>query len=805
MLKRGDLSGQVRELVALKDSDLIYRACSVSYAQALGFESPNSLIGKSDVQLFPLDRAKYEVNLDARTLQSGKPEISNLVLDSGQQFVSVRVPVTNTRGDVTGIDIRLLGGTEGDINTSHDAQQSAFGSYQANTTSLGDTGLQGSLVIRGDVAVYANETAAGIFGFATAAELTQRPSIVSLFPKEEWPRIRRNMLSQSGPKNHAVPMRYKLTVIDSDGKTRLLLATSREIPWNGQSAILLSLVGIDDVVPELGTTGISDQRYKHYAKASADFFWELDEKLRFSFLTEEFGASLGLSVPELIGQTHENLLNSEGNINGDDIWESQLQRLNNRQPFRDFEFRWKINDDVKMFRYSGIPVYDSNNVFMGYRGTGRDVSAANKFEESLTYHANHDALTGLVNRRHFEMLCEKALRGAKSSRASHALCFMDLDSFKIVNDTCGHLAGDELLRQLSAMLDNLVRKSDVLARLGGDEFGVFLYNCSVAVALKLANQIRSEVENFQFLWEGNRFQVGVSVGLVIVDDRWENLNALFSAADSACYLAKNEGRNRVVVYRDGDGHTSNRKIEVHWVDEINEAIDENRVVIALQEMVSLRNQREGTHFEVFNRIRSRSGEIIQPGAYLPSAERYGLATKLDSTVIDLTLNWLKQDPRRLQTIKMCSINLSSSTFANEEFATTLIEHIQSSGVPPSKLCFELTETATIANLSAASSFMYQLNGIGCQFMLDDFGSGLSSFAYLKKLPVAYLKIDGLLVKDVLEDPIDFTMVKAINEISQSIGQQTIAKHVESPELLEAVRQIGVDFAQGFELGAATLV
>jgi len=456
-------------------------------------------------------------------------------------------------------------------------------------------------------------------------------------------------------------------------------------------------------------------------------------------------------------------------------------------------------------RYSGIPVHDHNGDFVGYRGTGCDVTAAVKQAEAVAYHANHDALTGLVNRRQFESLVSEALDAAKSDRRSHAMCFMDLDNFKIVNDTCGHEAGDELLRQLSSLFDSLVRKSDVLARLGGDEFGVFLYKCSVAEALKLANQIRAEVENFQFLWHENRFTVGVSVGLVVVDDRWESLKTLFSAADAACYIAKNEGRNRVSVYREADGHASNRNVATHWVEEINSALSNNRLFLACQKIQPLHSQPDGLRFEMLLRLKGEDDQLISPASFFPSAERYGLASALDERALDLTLGWLDANPSIRQSMRLCSMNLSGATFANIENADVFISKIQDSGVAPTKLCFELTETATIANLSSASEFMHKLADIGCRFCIDDFGSGLSSFAYLRKLPVDFLKIDGLLVKNILDDATDYTLVKSINEMSKSMGMHTVAQFIESPLLLNAVRDIGIDFAQGFRIGEPELI
>lgn len=798
MLSNKAVHGGRAERVAVKDARLVYRACSMSFAKALGADSPDEVIGKTDFDLFPPAVAREQMALDSQSLHLAQADISALALGTAErEQMILRTPIISSDREIRGLDIRLLNGP-GDS-----------GARPIDYQALINGGLQGTIVFRDDRPLFVNRNAARIFGFENTSDLLHKPSIAPLFTKEDWNRLRRNTSSAKNIQPVDAAVRLKLNALTATGQPLMLLAKADEVQWEGASATLLSIVDLDQPGSSPGAPSVNEQRYRHYARASADFFWETDENLRFSLISDELEAALGVTVSQLLGRTHEDLTSIADELNDVDHWQQHLQMLANHQPFRDFEFKWQIDGDVKMIRYSGIPVYDGNSEFMGYRGTGRDVTAAHKLAESVAYHASHDALTGLVNRREFENLVDKALMTARAERQSHALFFMDLDNFKIVNDTCGHLAGDELLRQLSSLLNSLVRKSDVLARLGGDEFGVFLYNCSVAEALKLANQIRSEVENFQFLWEENRFMVGVSIGLVVADDRWDNLAALFSAADSACYIAKDEGRNQVVVYREADGNSSNRKVETHWVEEINAALDDNRIVIARQKILPLMlasndtnktgsaTQVDGAHFEILMRLVTPSGDVINPRAFLPSAERYGLSARLDSTVIDVTLDWLKSNPRYLQTVRHCSINLASGSFANPDFGAALIEHISESGIPPSKLCFELTETATIANLSAASDFMHQLHAIGCRFILDDFGAGLSSFAYLKNIPVDFLKIDGRLVRDIMDDQIDFTMVKAINEVGQSLGKQTIAEFVETPLLLEAVREIGVDYAQGF--------
>lgn len=820
MLSKTDLLGQQSDRVALKDDKLMYRACSMGFAQTLGFDSPDDVIGKTDFDLMAVETARTQLALDSQAIYSAQADISAIALEGdNNQAMMVRTPVFGADGKVTGIDLRLIGGP------SITPPKSAV---TIDYETLVNDGIQGSLIFSKNDILFANDNAARVLGFSNAQAMADQGELNDLFADAEIARL--TTASIDAVENPASPQARRLTVsaLTRDGQPLRLIARATHVQWGTTRATLLSFIDVSipaasnnvpssalsvtngaigavNVPLEVQELRASEQRYRHFARASADFFWELDSKLMFRYVTDDLERVLGIPREHLIGRTHQQLLEHPANINDVEQWKLHLAQLQDHLPFRDFEFRWAVGGDTKVIRYSGIPVFNRSREFLGYRGTGCDVTAAVKQAEAVAYHANHDALTGLVNRRQFEALVDEALQSAKTDRRAHAMCFMDLDSFKIVNDTCGHEAGDELLRQLAQLFDSLVRKSDVLARLGGDEFGVFLYKCSVAEALKLANQIRAEVENFQFLWRENRFTVGVSVGLVVVDDRWESLKSLFSAADSACYIAKNEGRNRVVIYREGDGHASNRNVATHWVEEINSALESNRVTLAYQKIQPLHDQPDGLRFEMLLRLRGVDGQMISPQSFLPSAERYGLATALDERALELTLEWLQANSSLHHGLRHCSLNLSGATFANIENAELFISKIQQSGIAPEKLCFELTETATIANLSSASEFMQKLSEIGCRFSIDDFGSGLSSFAYLRKLPIDFLKIDGLLVKDILDDPTDFTLVKSINEISKSMGKRTVAEFVESPRLLNAVRDIGIDFAQGFHIGEPELI
>lgn len=549
----------------------------------------------------------------------------------------------------------------------------------------------------------------------------------------------------------------------------------------------------------------SEQRFRDYVRAAADFFWEIDAAQTFRVVSDGFSELIGIPRDQLLGSKLPQLLEHPGNVNDDEHWLDHLRQLNRQLAFRDFEFRWSNGGETRVIRYSGVPVFDKSHEFDGYRGVGCDVTLSVKQEHTATYQANHDALTGIYNRRSFDRSLKEALDATEHSRDTHVLCFMDLDSFKVVNDICGHLAGDELLCQLTRLFESLVRKSDLLARLGGDEFGVLLYKCGTTEALKLANQIRQKVEEFQFAWEGKSFSVGVSIGLVIVDDRWESTDALLNAVDSACYIAKNEGRNRVVVYREGKGNVSNRKVATPWVEEIGSALDTNRLHLAAQKILPLHEVPDGLRFEMLLRLEMPDGELASPHSFLPDAERYGLSSALDERALLLSLDWLSNNPALQHVIRHVSINVAASTCIEPGLSKRLTQLIVDKNVDPAKLCFEISETTAIANLSKVTDFVEEMSSIGCLFSIDNFGSGLSSFSFLRHLPIEFIKIDGSLVKDILNDQTDLTIVRAICEITKSMGRSTIAGFIESPEHLDAVREIGIDYGQGFHLGAPELV
>ncbi|MBT9590617.1 MAG: EAL domain-containing protein [Thiobacillus sp.] len=416
----------------------------------------------------------------------------------------------------------------------------------------------------------------------------------------------------------------------------------------------------------------------------------------------------------------------------------------------------------------------------------------------LVYQASHDALTGLINRHEFEQRLERTLLSALQQGREHALCYMDLDQFKVINDTCGHAAGDELLLQLALMLKANLRERDTLARLGGDEFALLLENCSIKDALEVADTFRAEVQRFRFKWEDRIFAVGMSVGMVAINRDSGTAANLLSAADAACYVAKDRGRNQIHLYEIRDIDLARHRGEIQWVTRIHRALEEDRLRLSWQEIRRTDGETGATrHVELLLRMKDDDGSDILPMAFIPAAERYSIMPALDGWVIEETLRLCKRYLAFRQAQHcLFAVNLSGASLKAPAFRQKLLAHLQENPVMGPHLCFEITETAAIGNLGVVNEFIEAMREFGCSFALDDFGSGLSSFIYLKNLKVDFLKIDGAFVRDIAINPVDRSMVEAVHRIGHQMGLKTVAEYVESDEILAILRQIGVDFVQG---------
>ncbi len=423
-------------------------------------------------------------------------------------------------------------------------------------------------------------------------------------------------------------------------------------------------------------------------------------------------------------------------------------------------------------------------------------------EETIRHMAYHDSLTGLHNRYEFEDTLTTHLTKAGNDWQSTSLLYIDLDQFKIVNDTCGHIAGDELLRQIAVILRRCIRESDSLARLGGDEFAVLLRSCPLPRAQEIAQHILSSIQSYRFSWEKRNFVVGVSIGIVEIHPHWHNMSEVMSAADIACYAAKDRGRNRYHVYQEDDAELQRRYGEMEWVARINSALDEDRFVLYKQSIIKLADGAQPDYCEFLLRIRSSTGNLTEPGVFIPAAERYNLISALDKRVIDMV--FASASKRSSCTSAntedfLAFVNISGSSIGDDSLTPYINKKLIEYRINPANICFEITETAAISNLREALGFVEHIRQLGCRFALDDFGSGMSSFSYLKTIPADFIKIDGEFVRNMLKDPMNTAIVESINRIGHVAGLQTIGEHAESKEIIARLRAMGVDYAQGYAI------
>ncbi|MGB8855477.1 MAG: EAL domain-containing protein [Burkholderiales bacterium] len=457
---------------------------------------------------------------------------------------------------------------------------------------------------------------------------------------------------------------------------------------------------------------------------------------------------------------------------------------------------------------STAPILDNSGQIMGAVLVFSDVSQQRFLSRQLSHQASHDPLTGLINRREFEERLKRAIAEVRGGKLQHVLFFMDLDQFKVVNDTCGHVAGDALLRQISAAFEHELRHSDTLARLGGDEFGVLLQHCPTEQALQIADQLLNAARDLRFTWNGRVFPIGVSIGMVAITSDSESHTEIMRSADAACYVAKDRGRNRVQQFQPNDAFLARRTGDMQWFTRIGQALEENRFVLHGQPIRALsKSTADDAYVEVLVRMNGEDGQLISPGAFIPAAERYNQMPLLDRWVVSNAVAWYAEQLHSKRHVKLptLGINLSGASVSDAGFLEFIRTTLKARDVPARALCFEITETAAITHMKRAVRFMNELRETGCRFALDDFGSGMSSFAYLKNLPVDFIKIDGNFVREMHEDVVDLAMTEAINRIGHVMNIPTIAESVENKETLEMLEELGVNYAQGYHIARPMLL
>jgi diguanylate cyclase (GGDEF)-like protein/PAS domain S-box-containing protein len=531
--------------------------------------------------------------------------------------------------------------------------------------------------------------------------------------------------------------------------------------------------------------------------AISDAVVTTDAQGRIDFLNASAERLLGIPRDELSGRVFGSAIHLLDDQDHHALPDPAEACLMSRKPVRRRSaiLRGGPQREEHVIEYSAMPLTPAEGPVAGVVVALRNVTEERRLAEAMSYQATHDALTGLVNRPEFERRLERVLRNAMSTQTEHALCYLDLDQFKIINDSCGHGAGDELLRQVAVILGEAVRKRDTVGRLGGDEFGILMEHCSLHQANRVAQQVRQRIAEHRFRWNEHVFGLGISIGLVQITEASGSMANLFKHADAACYVAKEHGRNRVHVYDPGDITMERRRGEMRWVSRLTTALNDARFKVQLQPTRILDGRAAPEYVEVLVRLPDHD-RVHVPGEFLPAAERYNLASRIDRWVFDYVLEWYKAQRLRINPDALFAINLSAASLSDESLLEWIEGRFSRLGVPPERFCFEITETAAIGTMARAQQFFQALRARGCHLALDDFGSGLSSFSYLRNMPVDFLKIDGQFVRDCVSDPIDLAMVRSINDIGHVIGVQTVAEFVETEEIAELMRQIGVDYAQG---------
>ncbi len=539
----------------------------------------------------------------------------------------------------------------------------------------------------------------------------------------------------------------------------------------------------------------SEERFKDFASLAVDIYWETDASYGITFLSENQEAITGISLEHWFSATYYQHTNNL--ITDEESRKRHQQDLLEHRAF-DVEYQFlKPDGSLCVLHAKAKPIFGREGVFKGFRGIAKDCTEAFWLAKQLEHRAIYDDLTGLANRREFELRLERIVAETHSNKKEHVFCYLDLDQFKIVNDTVGHLAGDQLLKQVAELLKKDVRSTDTLARLGGDEFGILLENCPLNRAVIIAEKLIADLTKYSFNWNEKVFKVGVSIGLVAITEHTATATQVMSQADIACYAAKDLGRNRFHIYQREDHESHQRHSDLLQVSLIQQALNEDRFCLYYQFITPLEGELE-PYYEILIRLRDKEGKLVPPGAFIPAAERYNLMPEIDKWVMRKVLIESQHIFSRLP-LGQVAINLSGTSLNDPQLGTYVKHLLKSSSLPPERICFEITETAVVSNLSEALVFIAEMRKLGIRFALDDFGSGLSSFAYLKRFEVDFLKIDGSLVRDMTTDYTDQVMVQAINQIGHAMNIHTIAEFVETEEDIAMLKRFKVDYAQGFAI------
>lgn len=644
--------------------------------------------------------------------------------------------------------------------------------------------------------IFANGAAAGLLGVSpdqlAGRQLTDlvRPAYRVLTRKQVQARLA----------GEAVPERFELQLISGDEGGLWVEASSTVIDFRGQRALLTIARDISwrkNLESSLG-------RGKQLAQVTLESIGEgvltTDPQGQIDYLNAAAEQLVGVEREQAVGQRLGDLVRLVDETDNRDLGDPVARCLAERRRVglgRRALMTARDGGRELSIELSASPIIGADGVLAGAVVIMHDVSEIRGLTRRMSYQAAHDALTGLINRAEFERRLEQALQSAREGPATHVVCYMDLDRFKAVNDTCGHLAGDSMLRELAGIIRQQVRDSDSVARLGGDEFAMLLIGCPLDKARQIADDVCAAVRDYRFVWQDKIFSVGISIGLVEVGRESGTIKDILSAADSACYVAKQQGRGRVHVYSARDEVSARQRGDIHWLRLLQSALRDNRFELHVQPIIAVTaGMRQGPATEVLLRMLDEQGKPVLPRQFIAAAERYQLMPSVDRWVVQATLAAIGQGTIRLPDERSCTINLSGQSMAEESFLEFVVDALDHSQVPPSRICFELSENAVISNFDQARRFIGVLHSIGCQFCLDDFGSGFGSFTSIRDLAMDYLKIDGAYTHDLEPGTLNHQVVTAIINLGRTVSFRVIAEQVERQEDFEALRELGVDFMQG---------
>jgi len=659
-----------------------------------------------------------------------------------------------------------------------------------------------AVLVHSDVILYANRQFASLVGVDRVELIGRR--LGDLVPPEYADLVTENIRRRLAGESAAE--RYEIDMVGLQGQVSRLEIASTVVDYDKGNALLITGVEIipTQTTPALRLPGEVTPTPQQLALNSlAEAIIATDERGRITFMNPAAERLTGSEAAQATGKLLEEIVSlvdeSDRRLLADPVHQALVRGAPVTLGRRALLLSRSTGGE-RSIELSASPVRNEAKEVVGAALLLHDVTELRGLARQMSYQATHDALTGLVNRREFERRLEEAIDSGQRGDGQHVLCYLDLDRFKLVNDTSGHLAGDSMLREVAKLLRDAVRDSDTVARLGGDEFGMLLIGCPLEKARQIADDVCRSVGDYRFVWKDRIFNIGVSIGLVEISRESGSLEELMAAADTACYVAKKQGSGRVAVYSARDEALARHSGEIQWLQRLQGALKENRFQLYHQIIVPTHGTDGGPAMEVLIRLRDENGQELPPAEFMRAAERYRLMGLVDRWVVQTTLAALGRGALVLQPDRSVAINISGQTLGDVQFLEFVVECLDSTGVSPAQICFEITESAVVANLEHARRFIGVLHGMGCQFALDDFGSGVGSFSNLKNLPLDYLKIDGSFIRNLARDTVNQAMVAAMIKLARTLNFKVIAEQVEDTAAVEAVRRMGVDYLQGYAIG-----